>query len=41
VALGGNRGSDREVIAGVAGGDTVVTEAPANLRGGQTVEIRK
>ena len=41
VTLGGNRGSDREVIAGVSVGDTVVTKAPANLRDGQTVEIRK
>src|SRR5258708_33934202 len=41
VTLGGNRGSDREVIAGVSVGDTVVTKAPANLRDGQTVEISK
>jgi multidrug efflux pump subunit AcrA (membrane-fusion protein) len=41
VTLGANRGSDREVIAGVSVGDTVVTKAPANLRDGQTVEIRK
>jgi RND family efflux transporter MFP subunit len=41
VTLGGNRGSDREVIAGVSVGDTVVTKAPANLRDGQAVEIRK
>jgi len=41
VTLGGNHGSDREVIAGVSVGDTVVTKAPANLRDGQSVEIRK
>jgi RND family efflux transporter MFP subunit len=41
VTLGGNRASDIEVIAGVSIGDTVVTKAPANLRDGQTVEIRK
>jgi HlyD family secretion protein len=41
VTLGSNHGSDREVIAGVSFGDTVVTKGPANLRDGQTVEIRK
>ena len=41
VTLGGTRGSSTEVIAGVAVGDTVVIKAPANLRDGQSVEIRK
>jgi RND family efflux transporter MFP subunit len=41
VTLGGNRGSNREVIAGISAGDTVVTKAPANLHDGQSVEIRK
>src|SRR6266403_1835704 len=41
VTLGGTRGSSTEVIAGVAVGDTVVVKAPANLRDGQSVEIRK
>jgi len=41
VTLGGNRGSDTEVIAGIAVGDTLVTKPPANLRDGQAVEIRK
>jgi HlyD family secretion protein len=41
VTLGGNRGSDTEVIAGITVGDTVVVKAPANLRDGQPVEIRK
>jgi RND family efflux transporter MFP subunit len=41
VTLGGNRGSDTEVIAGVTAGDTVVVKAPANLHDGQSVEVRK
>jgi RND family efflux transporter MFP subunit len=41
VTLGGDRGSDKEVIAGVSVGDTLVTKGPANLRDGQAVEIRK
>ena len=41
VTIGGNRGSDAEVIAGITVGDTVVVKAPANLRDGQTVEVKK
>jgi HlyD family secretion protein len=41
VTLGGRRGSDTEVIAGVSVGDTVVVKGPENLRDGQSVEIRK
>jgi HlyD family secretion protein len=41
VTLGGSRGSDTEVIAGVSVGDTVVVKGPENLRDGQSVEIRK
>src|ERR1700731_1497879 len=41
VTLGGKRGSDTEVIAGVTVGDTVVVKAPGNLRDGQAVEVRK
>jgi RND family efflux transporter MFP subunit len=41
VTLGGNRGSDIEVIAGLTAGDTVIVKGPANLRDGQAVEIRK
>ena len=41
VTLGGNRGSDTEVIAGVSVGDTVVVKGPENLRDGQSVAIRK
>ena len=41
VTLGGSRGSDTEVIAGVSVGDTVVVKGPENLRDRQSVEIRK
>jgi len=41
VTLGGTRGSDTEVIAGVSIGDTVVVKGPENLRDGQSVAIRK
>jgi RND family efflux transporter MFP subunit len=41
VTVGGNRGSDIEVIAGLTAGDTVIVKGPANLRDGQAVEIRK
>ena len=41
VTLGGNRGSDAEVIAGIAAGETVVINGPANLHDGQTIEIKR
>jgi HlyD family secretion protein len=41
VTLGGNRGSDTEVLAGVAVGDTLVIKSPGNLRDAQSVEIKK
>jgi multidrug efflux pump subunit AcrA (membrane-fusion protein) len=41
VTLGGTRGSDTEVIAGITAGDTVVVKGPSNLRDGQSVAIRK
>jgi RND family efflux transporter MFP subunit len=41
VTLGGNRGSDTEVIAGVGVGDAVVVNGPANLHDGQSVQIKK
>ena len=41
VTVGGNRGSDTEIIAGVTAGDTLVIKGPENLHDGQTVEIRK
>jgi HlyD family secretion protein len=41
ITLGGNRGDETEVIAGLNAGDTVVVNAPPNLRDGQTVAIKK
>src|ERR1700686_709289 len=41
VTLGIARGSDTEVTAGLTAGDTVVVKGPANLRDGQSVEVRK
>jgi HlyD family secretion protein len=41
VTLGGNRGNDTEVMAGVAVGDTVVVNGPADLHDGQNVQIKK
>ena len=41
VTLGGNRGTDTEVMAGVAVGDAVVVNGPADLRDGESVQIKK
>jgi RND family efflux transporter MFP subunit len=41
VTIGGNHGSDSEVIAGITAGDTVVVNGPANLHDGQAVEVKK
>jgi RND family efflux transporter MFP subunit len=41
VTVGGTRGSDTEVIAGLTPGDTVVVKGPPDLRDGQSVEIKK
>jgi RND family efflux transporter MFP subunit len=41
VTLGGTRGSDAEIYAGVSAGDTVVVKGPPNLRDGQAIEIKK
>ena len=41
VTLGGNRGSDTEVIAGIGVGDSVVVNGPASLHDGQSVQVRK
>jgi RND family efflux transporter MFP subunit len=41
VTLGGTRGSDTEVIAGLTPGDTVVIKGPPDLRDGQAVQIKK
>jgi RND family efflux transporter MFP subunit len=40
VALGGNRGTDVEVMAGVNQGDTVLVKGPDSLREGQRVKIK-
>jgi RND family efflux transporter MFP subunit len=41
VTLGGTRGSDAEVMAGLAAGDRVVVKGPGDLRDGQAIEIKK
>jgi RND family efflux transporter MFP subunit len=41
VTLGGTRGSDAEILAGVVSGDTVVVRGPANLRDGQDVQVKR
>jgi len=41
VSIGGTRGTDAEIFAGVSAGDTVVVKGPANLHDGQAVEIKK
>jgi RND family efflux transporter MFP subunit len=41
VTLGGNRGSDTEIIAGLTAGDTVVVRGPADLHDGQIVGVKK
>jgi len=41
ITQGGNRGTDTEVIAGVAAGDTVVVNGPSNLHDGQSIQIKK
>jgi HlyD family secretion protein len=41
VTLGGTRGSDTEVVAGLVVGDTVVVNGPTDLHDGQTVAIKK
>ena len=41
VTVGGSRGSDAEIVAGLALGDTVVTKGPQDLHDGQVVEIKK
>jgi HlyD family secretion protein len=41
VTLGGTRGSDAEVMAGLAAGDKVVVKGPGDLRDGQAIEIKK
>lgn len=41
VTLGAERGSDVEVMAGLAPGDTLVVRGADNLRDGQTVEVKQ
>jgi RND family efflux transporter MFP subunit len=41
VTIGGTRGTDAEIFAGISAGETVVVKGPANLRDGETVEIKK
>jgi multidrug efflux pump subunit AcrA (membrane-fusion protein) len=41
VTLGGNRGTDTEVMAGLAVGDAVIVNGPANLHDGESVRIKK
>jgi HlyD family secretion protein len=41
ITLGGNRGSDSEVAAGLAVGDMVVVNGPADLHDGQKVAIKR
>jgi RND family efflux transporter MFP subunit len=41
ITVGGTRGSDTEVVAGLAVGDTIVVNGPADLHDGQTVAIKK
>jgi RND family efflux transporter MFP subunit len=41
VTLGGNRGSEIEVTAGLGVGDSVIVPGPANLHEGESVRIKK
>ncbi len=41
VSLGAERGSDVEIMAGVAPGDALVIRGPESLREGQTVEVKQ
>jgi RND family efflux transporter MFP subunit len=41
VKVGGTRGSDAEILAGLAPGDTVIVKPPDTLKDGQAVEIKK
>jgi RND family efflux transporter MFP subunit len=41
VSLGGTLGESREVQAGVSSGDSVIVEAPPNLKDGDAVEVRE
>ncbi|HXM93527.1 MAG TPA: efflux RND transporter periplasmic adaptor subunit [Candidatus Dormibacteraeota bacterium] len=41
VSVGGTRGSDVEIVAGLSAGDTVIVKGPKDLKDGQAIEIKK
>ena len=41
VKLGAVQGNDQQILAGLVAGDSVVVKGPADLRDGQSVEIKK
>jgi RND family efflux transporter MFP subunit len=41
LTLGGTRGADAEVVAGVTAGDTVVVKGPSRLRDGQAIAVKE
>lgn len=41
VSVGGQRGSDVEIVAGLTPGDAVIVNGPSNLRDGQAIQIEK
>jgi RND family efflux transporter MFP subunit len=41
VSVGGTRGTDAEIMAGLVPGDSVVVKAPENLKDGQAVQVNK
>ena len=41
VTIGNTRGSDAEILAGLAAGDTVVVKGPADLHDGEAIQIKK
>ncbi|HSZ63244.1 MAG TPA: efflux RND transporter periplasmic adaptor subunit [Terriglobales bacterium] len=41
VTLGGNRGTEIEVMAGLGAGDSVIANVPASLHDGESVRIKK
>jgi multidrug efflux pump subunit AcrA (membrane-fusion protein) len=41
VTLGGSVGDSRQVLAGVSAGETVIVDAPAELKDGAAVTVAK
>ena len=41
VKVGTNNGAQTQILAGLAPGDTVVVEGPADLKDGETVSIKR